>query len=127
MFGDVLAISNTDLILLLLLLAVTLAWIIISLPEQILLTFNSDLALVKGVTVRSYRYFSNYYCPNYSGSWYLLVNGFLVIPAASARLTCQQFVPFLVTAAGIGATSEVMGMVISGAIATLNHKTKLID
>ena len=46
----------------------------------------------------------------------LLVNGFLVIPAASARLICQQFIPFLATAAGIGAFSGVMGMVISGAI-----------
>ena len=39
-----------------------------------------------------------------------------MIPAASARLICQQFVPFLGTAAGIGAFSGVMGMVISGAI-----------
>ena len=46
----------------------------------------------------------------------LLVNGFLVIPAASARLICQQFIPFLATAAGIGATSGVIGMVISSAI-----------
>ncbi|MGK7917652.1 MAG: metal ABC transporter permease [Prochloraceae cyanobacterium] len=45
-----------------------------------------------------------------------MVNGFLVIPAASARLICQQFVPFLTTAAGIGALSGVMGMVISGVI-----------
>ena len=46
----------------------------------------------------------------------LLVNGFLVMPAASARLICQQFVLFLPTAAGIGAFSGVMGMIISGAI-----------
>ncbi|CCQ58534.1 Zinc ABC transporter, inner membrane permease protein ZnuB [Crocosphaera watsonii WH 0005] len=46
----------------------------------------------------------------------LLVNAFLVIPAATSRLICQQFVPFLVTAAAIGATSGVMGMVISGAL-----------
>ena len=57
LFGDILAISNTDLILLLLLLAVTVAWIIMSLPEQILLTLNRDLALVKGVPVSSNRYF----------------------------------------------------------------------
>jgi len=94
LFGDILAISNTDLILLVVLLAVTLAWLAISLPEQILLTLNSDLAIV-GI---------------------LLVNGFLVIPAASARLICQQFVPFIATAAGMGAFSGVMGMVISGAI-----------
>jgi zinc/manganese transport system permease protein len=46
----------------------------------------------------------------------LLVNGFKVIPVASARLIYQQFVPFLATAAGIGALSGVIGMIISGAI-----------
>ncbi|MEL7011336.1 MAG: metal ABC transporter permease, partial [Cyanobacteria bacterium J06588_4] len=116
-----LAISNTDLILLSILLAITLAWIIISLPEQILLTLNSDLALVKGVPVRGHRYFfivllSITIALTIRAVGILLVNGFLVIPAASARLVCQQFVPFLATAAGIGATSGVMGMVISGAI-----------
>ena len=104
-----------------LLLAVTLAWIIISLPEQILLTLNSDLALVKGVPVRSHRYFfivllAITIALTIRAVGILLVNGFLVIPAASARLICQQFVPFLVTAAGIGALSGVIGMVISGAI-----------
>ncbi|MEN9518618.1 MAG: hypothetical protein RLZZ381_1206, partial [Cyanobacteriota bacterium] len=34
---------------------------------------------------------------------------------ATAKLVCQQFVPFLATAAGAGALSGVMGMVISGA------------
>ena len=121
LFGDILAISNTDLILLLLLLAVTLTWIIISLPEQILLTLNSDLALVKGVPVRGHRYFfivllAITIALTIRAVGILLVNGFLVIPAASARLICQQFVPFLATAAGIGATSGVMGMVISGAL-----------
>ena len=94
LFGDILAISNTDLILLSLLLGVTLAWIIISLPEQILLTLNSDLALVKGVPVRSHRYFfimllAITIALTIRAVGILLVNGFLVIPAASARLICQ--------------------------------------
>ena len=42
LFGDILAIGNADLILISLLLVVTLFWIVISLPEQILLTFNRD-------------------------------------------------------------------------------------
>lgn len=120
LFGDILAISNTDLILLLLLLGVTLAWLIISLPEQILLTLNSDLAIVKGVPVRSHRYLfiillAITIALTIRAVGILLVNGFLVIPAATARLICQQFVPFLATAAGVGALSGVMGMVISGA------------
>ncbi len=90
-------------------------------PEQILLTLNSDLALVKGVPVRSHRYFfivllAITIALTIRAVGILLVNGFLVIPAASARLICQQFVPFLAVAAGIGALSGVMGMVISGAI-----------
>ena len=121
LFGDILAISNLDLILIASILVVTLAWIIISLPEQILLTLNSDLAVVKGVPVQRHRYFfivllAITIALTIRAVGILLVNGFLVIPAASARLVCQQFVPFLVTAAGIGAFSGVMGMVISGAI-----------
>ncbi|MGK7885061.1 MAG: metal ABC transporter permease [Crocosphaera sp.] len=121
LFGDILAISNTDLMLLLLILGVTIAWIIMSLPEQILLTLNSDLALVKGVSVSSNRYFfivllAITIALTIRAVGILLVNAFLVIPAATSRLICQQFIPFLVTAAAIGATSGVMGMVISGAI-----------
>jgi zinc transport system permease protein len=119
LFGDILAISNTDLILLLLLLGITLAWLIISLPEQILLTLNSDLAIVKGVPVLSHRYLfivllAITIALTIRAVGILLVNGFLVIPAATARLICQQFVPFLATAAGMGALSGVMGMFISG-------------
>jgi zinc transport system permease protein len=119
LFGDILAISNTDLILLLLLLGVTLAWLIISLPEQILLTLNNDLAIVKGVPVRSQRYLfiillAITIALTIRAVGILLVNGFLVIPAATARLICPQFVPFLGTAAGMGALSGVMGMLISG-------------
>ena len=121
MFGDILAISNTDLILLLLLLVITLAWLAISLPEQILLTLNSDLALVKGVSVQSHRYFfivllAITIALTIRAVGILLLNGFLVIPAASARLICHQFVPFLATAAVIGALSGVMGMIISGGL-----------
>ena len=119
LFGDILAIGNTDLILLLLLLIITLTWLMITLPEQILLTLNKDLALVKGVPVNSYRYLfiillSITIALTIRAVGILLVNSFLVIPAASARLVCQQFVSFLATAAAIGALSGVMGMIISG-------------
>ncbi|NES66930.1 MAG: metal ABC transporter permease, partial [Okeania sp. SIO2D1] len=44
----------------------------------------------------------------------LLVNAFLVIPAATAKLICHQFVPFLGVSATIGAMSGVLGMIVSG-------------
>ena len=125
LFGGILAISNTDLILLLLLSAITLACKIISLPEQILLVLNSKMTLGEGVSVRSNRYFIIVLLEitialTIRAVGILLVNGFLVITAASARLICQQFVPFLATAAGIGTTSGVIRMVISGAIDLLS-------
>lgn len=46
-----------------------------------------------------------------------------MIAAASAKLICQQFIPFLATAAGLGATSGVMGMVISGVINLLSSSS----
>ncbi|NEP46439.1 MAG: metal ABC transporter permease, partial [Okeania sp. SIO2H7] len=56
LFGDILAISNTDLILLGVLLAVTVGGLILTLPQQILLTFNPELAKIKGISVLGNRY-----------------------------------------------------------------------
>ena len=119
LFGDILAISNFDLILLLLLTGITLAFLLVTLPEQILLTLNADLAIIQGVPVQSYRYLFILLLSITIGLTVrvvgiLLVNGFLVIPAATARLICREFVPFLATSAGIGGLSGVVGMIISG-------------
>lgn len=119
LFGDILAISNIDLILLSLLLVTTSLWLVVSLPEQILLTLNEDLAKVKGIGVQTYRYWfivllATAIAISIRAVGILLVNSFLVIPAATAKLICQQFIPFLLAAAGIGAMTGVMGMVISG-------------
>lgn len=119
LFGDILAISNLDLIFLLLLTGIILAFLLVTLPEQILLTLNADLAIIQGVTVKLYRYLFIILLSITIGLTVrvvgiLLVNGFLVIPAATARLICQEFVPFLATSAGIGGLSGVVGMIISG-------------
>lgn len=119
LFGDILAIGNSDLFFLLLLLVITSVWLAITLPEQILLTLNGDLAKVKGIPVQTYRYWfivllAIAIAVSIRAVGILLVNSFLVIPAATAKLICQQFITFLVTAASMGAMSGVIGMVISG-------------
>ncbi len=121
LLGDILSISNTDLILLLVLLATTVTCLILTLPDQMLLTLNPDIAKVQGIPVQKYRYgfiilLSLTIALTVRAVGILLMNGFLVIPAATAKITSQKFVPFLVTAAVIGATSAVVGMVISGAL-----------
>ncbi len=119
LFGDILALNNLDLVLLLLLLAGTIIFLVTTLPEQILLTLNPDLAKVQGVPVQTYRYFfiivlSVTIALTIRAVGILLINGFLVIPAATSKLINREFVPFLITSAAIGATSGVGGMVISG-------------
>lgn len=119
LFGDILAIGNLDLLLLLILLVITVIGLFVSLPDQILLTLNADLAKVQGVPVQSYQYLfiillSIAIALAIRAVGILLVNSFLVIPAATARLLCGQFVPFLITAIGIGIVSAVTGMIVSG-------------
>ncbi len=119
LFGDILAIGNIDLILLGILLLVTLIGLFYTLPDQILLTVNYDLAKVKGIPIQTYRYlFIVLLCLTIGltirSVGILLVNGFLVIPAATSRLINQKFLPFLFISAVIGAMSGIMGMIISG-------------
>ncbi|HHP7232726.1 MAG TPA: metal ABC transporter permease [Xenococcaceae cyanobacterium] len=120
LLGDILSISNTDLILLLMLLSATIIWLGWTLPDQMLLTLNPDLAKVQGIPVQKYRYgfiivLSLTIALTVRAVGILLMNGFLVIPAATAKILSRQFVPFLITAAAIGAMSAVIGMIISGA------------
>ena len=121
LFGDILAINDGDLIALLLLLGVTVTWFIRTLPDQILLTLNVDLVKVRGIPVQRYQYLfivvlSLTIALTIRAVGILLVNAFLVIPAATAKLVCHQFIPFLVTAAGMGAASGAIGMILSGSL-----------
>ena len=91
LFGDILAISNLDLLVLAILLAVYLSWLGATLPKQILLTLNADLAQIQGIPVQRYKYIfmiilSLAIALTIRAVGILLVNAFLVIPAATAKL-----------------------------------------
>ena len=99
----------------------TVTWFIRTLPDQILLTLNVDLAKVWGIAVQRYQYLfivvlSLTIALTIRAVGILLVNAFLVISAATAKLVCYQFIPFLVTAAGMGAASGAIGMILSGSL-----------
>lgn len=121
LFGDILAISNLDLVFIVILLVVYLGWLAVTLPKQILLTFNAELGQIQGITVQRYQYIfiiilSLSIALTIRAVGILLVNAFLVIPAATAKLICDQFRWFLGVSALIGAMSGVIGMVLSGAL-----------
>jgi zinc/manganese transport system permease protein len=119
LFGDILAIDTTDLILTLLVLIGSSVFILSTLQQQILLTLNPDVAQVQGVPVQLYRYgfvilLSLAVAVAIKAVGVLLVNAFLVIPAATAKLISHHFSHFLILSIIVGSSSSITGMMVSG-------------
>ncbi|HYW17737.1 MAG TPA: metal ABC transporter permease [Nodularia sp. (in: cyanobacteria)] len=119
LFGDILAINNTDLILTLLLLIASSIFLFSTLQQQILLTLNPDVAQVQGVPVQLYRYgfvilLSLAVAVAITAVGVLLVNAFLVIPASTAKLMSHHFNRFLVLSIIVGSTTSLTGIMVSG-------------
>lgn len=119
LFGDVLAINMTDLILTLLVLLGSSIFLLSTLRQQILLTLNPSVAQVQGIPVKLYRYafvvlLSLAVAVAIKAVGVLLVNAFLVIPASTAKLLNHQFASFLTTSVILGGISSIAGMIISG-------------
>ncbi|MEH2088396.1 metal ABC transporter permease [Nostoc sp.] len=119
LFGDILAIDTTDLILTLLVLVGGSIFLLSTLRQQILLTLNPDVAQVQGVPVQLYRYafvvlLSLAVAVAIKAVGVLLVNAFLVIPASTAKLISHHFSRFLVMSVIVGSVSSIAGIMVSG-------------
>ncbi|MDV2992471.1 MAG: High-affinity zinc uptake system membrane protein ZnuB [Chroococcidiopsis sp. SAG 2025] len=119
LFGDILAIDTSDLILTGLVLIGSLIFLLPTLRQQILLTLNPTMAQVQGIPVRLYRYafvvlLSLAVAVAIKAVGVLLVNAFLVIPAATAKLMSHQFTRFLVISVMLGVVSSIVGIILSG-------------
>ncbi|MDZ8224458.1 metal ABC transporter permease [Nostoc sp. ChiVER01] len=119
LFGDILAIDTTDLILTLLVLVGGSIFLLSTLRQQILLTLNPDVAQVQGIPVQLYRYvfvvlLSLAVAVAIKAVGVLLVNAFLVIPASTAKLMSHHFSRFLVMSVIVGSISSIAGIIVSG-------------
>jgi zinc transport system permease protein len=119
LFGDILAIDTTDLVLTLLVLVGGSAFLLLTLQQQILLTLNPAVAKVQGVPVQWYRYcfvvlLSLAVAVAIKAVGVLLVNAFLVIPASTAKLMSHHFNWFLILSVIVGSTSSFAGIIVSG-------------
>ncbi|WP_392533772.1 metal ABC transporter permease [Nostoc sp. C117] len=119
LFGDILAIDTTDLILTLLILVGGSIFLLSTLQQQILLTLNPDVAKVQGIPVQLYRYafvvlLSLAVAVAIKAVGVLLVNAFLVIPASTAKLMSHHFSRFLVMSVIVGSISSIAGIIFSG-------------
>jgi zinc/manganese transport system permease protein len=121
LFGDILAIRAKDLNLSLAVLAVCAMSLGLTLRAQMLLTLHEGMAKAQGVAVRSHRVWfvvllSLAVAVAIKAVGVLLVNAFLVIPAATAKLLSRQFSVFVLLSTGVGALSAVLGIVLSAAL-----------
>jgi zinc transport system permease protein len=119
LFGDILAINLTDLILTLLVLVGSGIFLLSTLHQQILLTLNPAVAKVQGIPVQLYRYcfvvlLSLAVAVAIKAVGVLLVNAFLVIPASVAKLMSHHFNRFLLLSVIVGCTTSIAGMIFSG-------------
>ncbi|WP_460206782.1 metal ABC transporter permease [Scytonema sp. NUACC21] len=119
LFGDILAIDLTDLILTLLVLIGGSIFLLSTLQQQILLTLNPAVAKVQGVPVQLYRYgfvvlLSLAVAVAIKAVGVLLVNAFLVIPSSTAKLMSHHFNLFLLLSVIVGSVSSFAGIIVSG-------------
>ncbi|MBD2102598.1 metal ABC transporter permease [Leptolyngbya sp. FACHB-261] len=118
LFGDILAINERDLWLCLAVLSICVVSLGLTLRSQMLLTLHEGMAKAQGVAVRWHRAWfvvllSLAVAVAIKAVGVLLVNAFLVIPAATAKLISRQFTVFVLLSTGVGAVSAVIGMLLS--------------
>lgn len=120
LFGDILAIQPRDLWLTLAVLALSAVSLALTRRSQVLLTIHEGMAKAQGVAVQWHRAWfvvllSLAVAVAIKAVGVLLVNAFLVIPAATAKLISRQFTLYVLLSTGIGALSAVLGIVSSAA------------
>jgi zinc/manganese transport system permease protein len=118
LFGDILAVQNTDLIISAVLLGVCVVFIGLTLRTQMMMTLHEPMAIARGVSVSTHRtafivLLSLVVGISIKAIGVLLVSAFIVIPACAARLLSRNFTHHVLFSAGLGALSAIGGIVLS--------------
>ena len=119
LFGDILGVSNLDLIVIGLLLAAALIYLSLSLRAQVLLTLNQDLAGAVGVQTRWHRLafivlLAVVVAVSIKAVGVLLISAFVVIPSCAGRLLCRRFPIYVFVSSILGGTCALLGLLASG-------------
>lgn len=119
LFGDILGISWSDLVVIGLLLLGALSYLALSLRAQVLLTLNSDLAGAFGVGANRHRLIfivllAVVVAVSIKAVGVLLISAFVVIPACAGRLVSRHFPVYALVSAGLGGGCALLGLLGSG-------------
>lgn len=119
LFGDILGMSNLDLVVVAVLLAAAVAYLGLSLRAQVLLTLNAELAGAVGVRTGWHRLafivlLAVVVAVSIKAVGVLLISAFVVIPACAGRLLCRRFPYYISASAILGGSCALLGLLVSG-------------
>jgi len=119
LFGDILGISWSDLVVITFLLITALIYLALSLRAQVLLTLHSDLAAAFGVGTAGHRLafivlLAVVVAVSIKAVGVLLISAFVVIPACAGRLLSRRFPVYVLLSAGLGGSCALLGLLGSG-------------
>lgn len=119
LFGDILAVSDRDVLVEGVLLVAVLLYLLLTRRSQILVSLDPGLAISQGVAVPWQRLLfvvvlAVVVALSIKAVGVLLVSAFVVIPACAARLLAPDFNRYVLLASGLGAGCGVVGLLLSG-------------
>ena len=118
LFGDILAVRQSDLVVSAVLLGVCIAFVGLTLRSQILLTLHEPLAIASGIAASAHRtafivLLALVVGASIKAIGVLLISAFVVIPACAARMLSRTFTGYVMLSAVLGALGAVLVMVLS--------------
>lgn len=128
LFGDILAITKSDLILIFITAVLTIAILMIFFKPFLQITFNRDLARVEGINVRLFEYLlfliiAVVITVSLKIIGMILVTSLLIVPAASAKNIASSMKKLFVLSCVFGVISGVVGLIGSVLLNTSSGPT----
>ncbi|GBE40758.1 high-affinity zinc uptake system membrane protein ZnuB [bacterium BMS3Bbin09] len=118
LFGDILAITSMDLLLIFLFSLLTITILLVFLKPLLYITFNRDLAQIEGINVRLYEYLffviiAVVITVSLKIMGIILVTSLLIVPAASAKNLASNMKSLFILSCTFGVASGVLGLMAS--------------
>ncbi len=118
LFGDILAITDRDLLLIFIIGILTITILLIFLKPFLQITFNRDLAQIEGINVRFFEYLlfliiAIVITVSLKIIGIILVTSLLIVPAASAKNLASSMKRLFILSSAFGIISGIVGLMAS--------------
>jgi len=128
LFGDILAITDTDLLLLLIVSVLSVTFLLFFSKPFLQITFNSDLARVEGINVRLFEYLLFFIIAvvvtvSLKIIGIILVTSLLIVPAAAAKNVASSMKHLFNLSCVFGLVSGTVGLIASVYLNTASGPT----